>query len=105
MVKVATNGCYIFFGREPCKALFIDENSDRCYRGNQHIDPQVKFESIYEERFVQIALRYVFLAWLDPIMIPCQENATPLTLVLRLYYKSFGSPIVKLLTKGFGVLR
>ena len=49
---------FVWLSRKPSQALFKQKNPKRLARSNQHIQPQVKFQSVYEIRSAEIPLDY-----------------------------------------------
>lgn len=54
---------------------------------------------------MQVLLGHIVLSLNEPVVVASQKDAHPLALPLRLYYKRLGPLLVKLIFKGFGVVR
>ena len=88
---------------KPRQTLFIEKDSKRNHRSDQHIDPQVKLQVVKQERLVEIALRYIVLSSLVPIEVAGEEDTLALTARLGLDNESLCLSLIELFPEGFDV--
>ena len=52
IVEVASEGRDVVLRREPRQALLVNEDAQRNYTSDQHINAQIELQIVNEERFV-----------------------------------------------------
>ena len=105
VVQVAAKGRYVVLCSEPRQTLFIEKDSKRDHRSDQHIDPQVELQVVQQERLVEIALRYIVLASLVPIEVAGEEDTLALTARLGLDNEGLCLSLIELFPEGLDVGR
>ena len=105
VVQIRAHRRLVFLCSESCQTLLIDECPQRSDTCDKNIDPQIKFQVVYQIRLVKILLSNIMLPLLKPFISPCQENTISLTIEIWLYYKCFSSFHSELLFKRFSVSR
>ena len=103
IVQIAADRCNVLGRCEPRQSLFIQKNSQRRHTCQQHINTQIKLQSINQIGLMQIPLRNVVLLWINPIVVTGQEDPFALAAILRLNYECFGFALIKLLFELFEV--
>lgn len=101
ITKVRAKWRHILGGCESCQSLLVNENSQGSHTSDENVNPEVKFESIDQVRFVEVPLADVVFIRLNPVVISSEENAFSLTTILRFNNKSFCLPLIELLFEPF----
>ena len=99
IVQIPSARRRVFLSSEPRQTLSVNVNSHRITPCNQHVNPQVKFKSLYQKRLVQIPLHNAAISRLDVLQISCKEYPPALTTGFGLYNKGFGLPLHELVFK------
>jgi len=85
VVNIVTFSRFVWLGGEPDQALFKNIDAERVHPCQQHINPQVKLEIVYQERLIKILLCYLMLFGFNLARVFHQEDALTLRHGLRLY--------------------
>lgn len=103
VTKIATHRWSILLRTKAGQSLLVNEDPQRNYRRDQHVYSQIKLQVVDQERLVQVALGYVVLARLEPVIATGQKDALSLTAGLRLDDKGLCLFVVKLILECFEV--
>lgn len=102
--QVAPEGRLVNLGCEPRQPLMIDVGPQRVNPGHQHVDAEVKFELIDKVGLVKVPLRHIVFIGLQPLEVPCEENALALAAGFRLHDEGLRLLLIELIFEVLGVL-